>query len=132
MRLLLDTHYVYALAGAPGRFSPAEREFLAQPPGELVISAVSVWEMRLKWAALFAGGARKGPISPEAAVRVLQTQPVIWLGLSAAHAAARLEGGMAHQDPFDELLLVQAQIENMRLVTRDAKLLGHGLVITAG
>jgi PIN domain nuclease of toxin-antitoxin system len=132
VRLLLDTHYAYALAGARGRFSAAERDFLAHPPGILVISAVSIWEMRLKWESLFASGARKGPVSPTAAVRVLEAQPLTWLPLLPVHAAAQLETSLHHQDPFDELLLLQAQVEDMRLVTRDARLADHPLAIVAG
>ena len=47
--------------------------------------------------------------------------------LTAVHAAAELAQPLGHKDPFDEWLLVQAQEEGMRLLTRDAKLTGHPL-----
>lgn len=47
--------------------------------------------------------------------------------MTAQHAAAELIPPLTHKDPFDELLLVQAQEEGMRLLTRDAKLMGHPL-----
>ncbi len=47
------------------------------------------------------------------------------LPLTIDHAAAGLVRSLGHKDPFDELLLVQAQEERMRLLTRDAKLIGH-------
>ena len=127
LSLLLDTHYVYALAGAPGRLSDQEAAFLAAPPAPLLVSAVSIWEMRLKWQALHASGARKGPISPAQVVTILATQPVTFLPLLASHAVVTLSPALAHHDPFDELLLAQAQMERHQLLTRDAKLLLHPL-----
>jgi PIN domain nuclease of toxin-antitoxin system len=49
------------------------------------------------------------------------------MALTARHATCSLTEPLAHKDPFDELLMVQAQVEGMRLLTRDAKLLGHPL-----
>jgi PIN domain nuclease of toxin-antitoxin system len=37
---------------------------------------------------------------------------------------------LGHADPFDELLMVQAQVEGMRLLTRDSRLVGHPLAVT--
>lgn len=47
--------------------------------------------------------------------------------LTARHAAASLSHRLGHKDPFDEMLLIQAQEEGMQLVTRDTKLLTHPL-----
>jgi PIN domain nuclease of toxin-antitoxin system len=125
--LLLDTHYAYTLAGAPGRLSPAEQVFLAHPPDRLVISAVSIWEMRLKCHALYLSGGRKGPMDPARALDILRGQSIDFLALKPAHAAAELDHPIAHHDPFDALLLVQAQIEKLQLLTRDSKLIVHPL-----
>ena len=127
MSLLLDTHYVFAIAGSPGRLSGTEINFLAAYQGRFVVSAVSLWEMRLKWDALHASGDRKGPLDPAQAMRILGGQNIDFLPLSAAHAATRLREPIPHGDPFDELLLVQAQMEGLKLLTRDGKLLGHPL-----
>ena len=54
MNLLLDTHYVFAIAGSPGRLTGREINFLAAHPDRFVVSAISIWEMRLKWDALHA------------------------------------------------------------------------------
>ena len=125
MNLLLDTHYVFAIAGSPGRLSGAEINFLAGHPDRFVVSAVSIWEMRLKWLALLASGDRKGPLDPAQAMRILAGQTLDFLPLTAAHAATPLHEPIAHGDPFDEILLVQAQVEGLKLLTRDARLLGH-------
>jgi PIN domain nuclease of toxin-antitoxin system len=131
VRLLLDTHYVYAIAGSPGRLSGSEIGFLSAWDDRMVVSAVSVWEMRLKWDALHRSGDRKGPLNPAQVMRILAEQNVDFLPLSSAHAATPLQAPISHADPFDEILLVQAQVEGLRLLTRDAKLLGHPLAMRA-
>lgn len=127
MSLLLDTHYVFALAGSPGRITAREAGFLATYAHRFIVSSVAIWEMRLKWDALHASGDRKGPLSPTSALRVLYGQSVDLLPLTVAHAATALQTPIPHRDPFDELLLVQAQVEGVKLLTRDTKLLGHPL-----
>jgi PIN domain nuclease of toxin-antitoxin system len=131
MSLLLDTHYVYALAANPAWLTEAERAFLESYPDRFVVSAVSIWEIRLKWEALNASGDRKGPLDPQQALRVLSGQAVRFLDLTPAHAATALAEPVPHRDPFDELLLVQAQVEGLRLLTRDRALVGHGLTVRA-
>ena len=95
-----------------------------------MLSAVAVWELRLKWQSFHTSGTRKGPIDP--AWLVAFAAGVDWepLPLTFRHAAANLVVPLAHRDPFDELLLVQAQEEGMRLLTRDAKLVGHPCTIS--
>ena len=71
MSLLLDTHYVFALAGSVNQLTPRELNFLATCPDSFVVSAVSIWEMRLKWDTLHLSGDRKGPLDPAQALRAL-------------------------------------------------------------
>jgi PIN domain nuclease of toxin-antitoxin system len=129
--LLLDTHYVFAIAGSPGRLTGTEINLLASYPDRFVVSAVSIWEMHLKWDALHRSGDRKGPLDPARVLQILAGQSIDFLPLSAAHAATRLREPISHRDPFDEILLVQAQMEGLKLLTRDAKLLGHSLTTQA-
>jgi len=129
--LILDTHYVFAIAGSPGRLSGRETQFLAAYPDRFAISAVSIWEIRLKWSALYLSGERKGPIDPAAVIRVLSGQNIRFLPMTPTHAATVLEVPLIHQDPFDELLLVQAQAEGVKLLTRDSKLALHPLALNA-
>ncbi len=51
--------------------------------------------------------------------------------LTERHAASELQTPLSHRDPFDELLLVQAQEEDLKLLTADRQLIGHPLAITA-
>ena len=129
MRLLLDTHIAVWSALDPNVLTATERQWLASADTQLVLSAVAIWELRLKWHSFRISGARKGPIDPAAVVAFAKAIDWQLLPLTAAHAAAELAHPLDHKDPFDELLLVQAQEEGMRLLTRDAKLAGHPLAV---
>jgi len=98
----------------------------------LVLSAVSIWELRLKWHSFRISGSRKGPVDPGSVVRFALAIEWELMPLMAHHAAVGLAQPLAHKDPFDELLLVQAQEEGMRLLTRDASLVCHPYAVTAG
>ena len=125
MRLLLDTHIVVWAALDPDALTQAERKRMAGADTQLVLSAVAVWELRLKWHSFHISGGRKGPIDPPAVVAFAEAMNWELVPLTAGHAAAQLAQPLRHKDPFDELLLVQAQEEGMRLLTRDAKLAAH-------
>mgnify|MGYP000058816115 CR=1 FL=1 len=127
MRILLDTSYLYNLIDAPGSLRAAERLILSSPDVTLFVSAVSIWEMRLKYGARHRSGARKSWLDPTAVVGLLEEQDVTFLPMTVAHAAARLETPLKHKDPFDELLLLQAQAEGLRMMTVDRRLAKHPL-----
>ena len=94
------------------------------------MSAVSIWEMRLKYRALHPSGERKSPYNPDDVVAMLREHQVEFVPLEPHHAACSLKTPLAHKDPFDDLLLVQAQEEGLRLLTADRLLAGHPLAIT--
>jgi PIN domain nuclease of toxin-antitoxin system len=129
LRLLLDTHIVIWAALDPDALTDFERNLMAGADRPLVISAVSIWELRLKWHSFYISGGRKGPVGPGAILKFAEAVNWELLHLTPFHAAAELAQRLEHKDPFDELLLVQAQEEGMRLLTRDAKLFGHKLAI---
>lgn len=130
MTLILDTHYVYALVASFEGLTRKEQRFLETRRERFVISAVSIWETRLKWNARRRSGARKGPRDPEHMLEILTGLDVDFLPLTPAHGATPLKTPLNHADPFDELLVVQAQVEGMKLVSRDALLEFHPLVIS--
>ncbi len=129
MRLLLDTHWLYAIMPARDKLSVAERLYLADPAAEIHVSAVSIWEMRLKFHARHRDGARKSRFDPKDVLAVLEDLAIPVLAMTPAHAAQPLETPLPHRDPFDELLLVQAQEEGLKLLTRDRLLIGHPLAV---
>ncbi len=130
MGLLLDTSYLYKLMKARGGISEKERRLFAEHEGPLYVSAVSIWEMRLKYGARSMTGERKSPFDPRDVVAALMELEVVLLPMTPRHAAERLTTPIPHRDPFDELLLVQAQEEGLRLLTVDQRLGGHPLTIT--
>jgi PIN domain nuclease of toxin-antitoxin system len=129
MRLLLDTHYALLLAGSTSVFTERERAYLKDPPGLLSLSAVSIWEIGLKREARHASGERKGPMSPQSARRILSELAIEWLAITPRHASVVLEVEPPQKDPFDRLLLMQAQAEGLTLLSRDRFLRGHPLVL---
>ena len=107
-----------------------ELRFLDEDEAQIHVSAVSIWEMRLKHHARYLSGERKSPYDPADVVAALEDQDVRFLPVNMSHAARELETPIAHKDPFDELLLVQAQEEGLKLLTRDRLLVGHPLAIS--
>ena len=130
MRLLLDTSYLHALTEAPGKFLESERRVLTARDTRCV-SAVSIWEMRLKHNARYPSGARKSRFRPEDVIVALEDQDVTFLPMTVLHAARELQPPLDHKDPFDELLLVQAQEEDLLLLTVDRLLAGHPFAVSS-
>ena len=130
MRILLDTSYLYDLMETRGRFSDNERRFLSEQEAQLFVSSVSIWEMRLKYRAHHPSGQRKSPFNPNDVVAMVRGLNLTILPMTIQHAAGELDSPIPHRDPFDELLLVQAQEENLRLLTTDRRLIGHPLALT--
>ena len=112
MKLLLDTHVVFWFLNDPARLSDEARVTLERSASQGYVSAASVWETALKQA--------KGrmvlpePLNVGAARVGLIELPITWLH---AHHAAHLPA--VHGDPFDRMLVAQAQLEELVLVTRD-------------
>ena len=131
MRILLDTSYLYDFMDRPGSFPESERRVLASRDTRIYVSAVSIWEMRLKHNARHRSGARKSRFSPNDVIAALEDQDVTFLPVTMVHAARELETPLDHKDPFDELLLVQAQEEDLRLLTADRHLAGHPLALAS-
>ena len=130
MQVLLDTFYLYRFMAAVRGFSDAERRFFDDHTDRIFVSAVSIWEMRLKFRARHRSGARKSGFDPDDVIAAFEQQDVTFLPLTTLHAARRLQVPIAHRDPFDELLLVQAQQEGLKLLTADQLLVGHPLAVT--
>ena len=131
MRILLDTSYLYDLMETSGKFSDNERRFFAEQEAQLYVSVVSIWEMRLKYRARHPSGKRKSPFNPNDVLAMVEGQDLTIVPLTMQHAARELESPVLHRDPFDELLLVQAQEEGLKLLTADRQLIEHPLAITA-
>lgn len=129
MRILLDTSYLYRLMKAGAGVSSTDELVLSNPDVTVFVSAVSIWEMKIKFQTYHPSGERKSTFDPRVVIRILEEQQVTFLPVAVAHAATALETPIAHKDPFDEMLLAQAQCEALRLLTVDRNLIGHPLAI---
>jgi PIN domain nuclease of toxin-antitoxin system len=118
MRLLLDTHVWLWMSEAPDRLSPAARRLVASPRNERYVSAATAWEIAIKYRA---GKLRlsgdPAVLVPEWLVRTVTTA----LAVSHRHALHVCNLPLHHHDPFDRLLIAQAQLESLTLVTADAQ-----------
>jgi len=129
MRLLLDTHILVWLAQAPDALVPNERRLLEDANGPLIVSAISLWEIRIKWEKLHPSGERKGTISPAQAMAHIERAAFDLVPISVADCAAMLDPPCESGDPFDQMLLIQAGNFGARLLTRDRRLADHPLAI---
>lgn len=118
-RLLLDTHCWLWLQTEPGRIAAGVLERLADPRVELLLSVASAWEIAIKHAL----GKLPLPEPPQSYVpRRLRDSDVAELPIEAAHALQVSSLPLHHQDPFDRLLVAQAQQVGATLVTVDRRL----------
>lgn len=117
LRLLLDTHaLIWWLAGDEA-LSRRAREAIADEVNEIAVSAASAMEIATKF--------RIGKL-PGAALLARSFEEIIAeqgfgeLPISVHHARLAGEMNIAHKDPFDRLLIAQAQVEDMVLVSNEA------------
>ena len=122
MKLLIDTHLILWAAGSPERFSPAARELMANPGNELVFSAASLWEIAIKRGL----GRRDFTVEPRQLRRGLVDNGWVELAINSDHALAVDGLAPIHKDPFDRLLVAQAQVEGMPLLTADNAVAAYG------
>lgn len=127
MKYLLDTQLLLwaAISGdameAAGGLSAAATALIADPANELIFSAVSIWEVAIKSGL----GRSDFSVNPFLLRRGLLDNDYAELAITGAHAAAVMGLPDYHKDPFDRLLVAQATVEGVTLVTADARLAGY-------
>ena len=116
MNLLLDTHVaLWAITDSP-RLPLKARELIDSPKTNVWISTASIWEIAIKYSL----GRGDMPISGQDALRYFSESGYRQLPIEAEHAVAIEDLPAHHSDPFDRILVAQALIEPMRLMTHDA------------
>ena len=119
MRVLLDTHALLFFAVDSDRLSRHARDVFAGSGNELLWSAASSWEVAIK----FALGRLKLVKPPrEILPELLQQQRIGSLPIEHSHAFRAAELPPHHRDPFDRLLIAQAQVERIPILSRDPAL----------
>ncbi len=115
MKLLLDTH-VFLWMIYDGNLSLPARLAVMNPDNNLYLSAASYWEICIK---LSLGKLQLTQQWPHAFEDEMKANHIIWLPVERTHCRELLDLPPIHGDPFDRLLIAQAQVENMVLVTAD-------------
>ena len=115
MKLLLDTHLLLWAAGQPAHLSARARALLKHPANQLIFSAASLREIAIKCRL----GRDDFRVDPRLLRRGLLDNGYGELPITSEHAVA-IDGLPAlHKDPFDRILVAQATVEGMTLLTAD-------------
>jgi PIN domain nuclease of toxin-antitoxin system len=116
MKLLLDTHLLLWAAGQPDRLSAKARKFINDPDNELLFSAASLWEVIIK------RGLGRDDFRADARVlrRGLLDNGYSELPVVSDHVVAVDSLPPIHKDPFDRILVAQATVEGITLLTMDS------------
>jgi PIN domain nuclease of toxin-antitoxin system len=119
-RLLLDTHTVlWWLADDPS-LSPTARDAIADPNNEPLISSASIWEIAIK-------RALGKLVAPDDLPDRITEQGLQWLAILPGHAWQVRGLPAHHSDPFDRILIAQALVEKLAIVTIDARFSDYGI-----
>jgi PIN domain nuclease of toxin-antitoxin system len=115
MKLLLDTHLLLWAAGSPGQLPAAARLLLEDPHNELLFSAASLWEIVIKH------GLGRSDFQVDARVlrRGLLDNDYQELAITSEHTVSLASLPPIHKDPFDRILVAQATVEGILLLTTD-------------
>lgn len=111
MKILLDTHIIiWHLTNDP-RLSARNSALLEDPSVEKIVSLVSIWEIAIK--------VNIGKLRLQAGFDEIIPPDTTLLDLQLSHALRYQSLPLHHRDPFDRMLIAQAQVENLALMTDD-------------
>lgn len=117
-RLLLDTHVLIWANSSPGQLGPETTELLTDSSTDVVVSSISVAEIAIKRSI--------GRLEMSMPILDLLTAlDATELALSAEHAVALERLPLLHRDPFDRILIAQAQSEGLTLLSADDRVLSY-------
>jgi PIN domain nuclease of toxin-antitoxin system len=125
MRLLLDTHaFLWWLTDDP-RLSAATRDAIREPHAIVHVSAASIWEIAIK--------AKLGRLEVRDSdlVAEIEANGFAELAITARHAHSAGALPRHHDDPFDRMLIAQARIEDLIVITNDPKFRRYGVQLLA-
>ena len=118
VKLLLDTHLLLWAAGEPKKLSPAARRMIGDKRHTLCFSAASLWEIAIKRTL----GRDDFRVDPGVLRRGLLENGYAEVSIDGEHAVAVTVLPLLHKDPFDRILLAQAVVGGMLLLTVDEQL----------
>jgi PIN domain nuclease of toxin-antitoxin system len=124
MRLLVDSHSLIWAVDDPTLLTPAAVLALQDPANELLLSAATIWEIAIK--------VGLGKLTLTIPYRQWMDQAIADLGLVVLPITVAYADGQAslpwhHRDPFDRLLIAQALVEGIPIVSADPQFDGYGV-----
>ena len=122
MRLLLDTHILLWWLSDDRKLAKDAREIIANPNNDVLVSSASAWEISIK-AALGRLEIELDDLEDAVLKNGFRPLPI---GLRHAITAGRLPN--VHRDPFDRMLVAQASVEELRVVSHDRVFERYGLI----
>jgi PIN domain nuclease of toxin-antitoxin system len=126
MRYLLDTHAFIWLDSIPVNLSAKVISICKDPANLLFISVASIWEMQIKINA--------GKLTlPKPLTDIIQWQrennSIQILPVNLPHIFALDKLPVHHRDPFDRMLITQAQLENLTILSRDTEFAAYPVTV---
>ena len=121
MKLLLDTHALLWWLDDDDRLGADARELIADPANDVHVSVASLWEIAVK--------VRVGKLKVDMAAieRDIAEEAFTRLDITPRHLELLMSVPMHHRDPFDHLLIAQANAEDMPLMTADAQITAYSV-----
>jgi PIN domain nuclease of toxin-antitoxin system len=119
MKLLIDTQILLWSLMEPKKLSSLGRELVSAPENTVFLSAVSMWEIRIKESI----GKLQLPLKFAEQVAELGFED---LPLTTQHTEWLRELPLLHRDPFDRILIAQAKAEGLKLLSADSRLAEYG------
>jgi len=116
VKILLDTHLLLWAAGEPRRLSKQARMLIDNPQNEVLFSAASLWEVAIKCGL----GREDFKVDARLLRRGLLDNGYSELPIMSEHVVATESLPLIHKDPFDRILVAQATVEGITLLTVDS------------
>lgn len=123
MRLLLDSHaFFWWLADDP-KLKAEAQQAIADPASVVHVSAATVWELSIK--------AALGKLDLDGAdlLQEIEENDFVELPITARHAFGAAGLPRHHDDPFDRMLIAQARVEGLTIITRDPAFQSYGVAL---
>ena len=123
MRLLIDSHAAIWATSNPSRLKPAVADALADPANEIFFSLATTWELSVKYAL------GRLAFKPRHLHEACLTTGFVLLPITLDHAIGVGALERHHRDPFDRMLIAQASVERLTIVTHDDAFRPYGVPI---
>ena len=121
MDILLDTHALLWFLKGDGKMPHKTRDIICKPENEKYVSVASLWEVAIK----FSGGKLELDGGIEGLIDAVEDNGFILLEIEPCHIKTVADLPFIHRDPFDRMLIAQAIVEDMSIMTVDENILKY-------